>query len=45
MRADEMHKFAQQTEDIEKQALSIANKLNESNTKSFLAKNKMTEVN
>lgn len=39
-----MLKFAKQTEEIENQAVTIANKLSEFNTKSFLAKNKMIEV-
>ena len=44
LKADEMLRFAQQTEDNEKLAISLANKMNESHTKSFLAKNKMIEV-
>ena len=44
LKAEEMLRYAQQTEEIEKQALSIADKYDESNTRSFLAKNKMIEV-
>lgn len=44
LKSYEMLRFAQQTEEIEKQALIIANKLNESNTRSFLAKKKMIQV-
>jgi len=44
VKANEMLRFALQIEEIEKQALNVANKLNESETKSFLAKNKMISV-